>query len=53
MKYPTRGISKYRLSKQLAVCNKTIHGHIYVNNLAFRQEVVVADSYYSRNLRHY
>lgn len=50
MKYPTRGISKYRLSKQLS---KTIHGHIYVNNLAFRQEVVVADSYYSRNLRHY
>lgn len=50
MKYPTRGISKYRLSKQLAVRNKTIHGHIYVNN---RQEVVVADSYYSRNLRHY
>lgn len=49
MKYPTRGISKYRLSKQLAVRDKTIH----VNNLAFRQEAVVADSYYSRNLRHY
>lgn len=32
MKYPTRGISKYRVSKQLAVRNKTIHGHIYVNN---------------------
>lgn len=49
MKYPKRGISNYRFSKQLTVRDKIIHVHKYANNM----RALVADSYYSRNLRHY